>query len=261
MPLKTFSIALCCALGLLLTGEVQAHNLWLNPDNHFPAVGDTVTIGIGWGHTYGADRTHEAVREDRVAEIWALDPEGRTLSLDALAGPAFRLTISKEGVYLIAARIKPGVFTTTPEGRKWADRKGVENPIKCTAFQIEAKTILVAGGADRNLERDTGLPLELMPLINPAHLTAGAELPVRVLFRGEPLAGIPVRAVFAGYAETAPKDKPYAVEAVTDAKGQATLPLDRAACWLINLSHTIPHPEPERCDDDRYSATFTLQVR
>lgn len=261
MPIKSFSIVFCCALVLLLTGAAQAHNLWLNPDNHYPAVGDTVTIDIGWGHQFGADRTHETVREDRVAEIWALDPDGRTIALAPEAGPVFKLKVDKAGVYLISARIKAGVFTTTPEGRKWADKKGVENPIKCTAFQIEAKTIVVAGGADHNLQGDTGLPLELVPLANPARLTAGAELPVRVLFRGQPLAQMPVRAVFAGYAETASKDKPYAVEAITDAKGETTLVLDRAAYWLINLSHTIAHPEPEQCDDDRYNTAFTLQVR
>ncbi|MCJ8499323.1 DUF4198 domain-containing protein [Desulfatitalea alkaliphila] len=261
MPIKTFSITLCCLLALVLTGAAQAHNLWLNPDNHYPAVGETVTIAIGWGHKYGADRSDESVRADRVAEIWALDPDGRTIALAPEEGPAFKLKVDKAGVYQVAARIKPGVFTTTPQGRKWADKKGVENPIKCTAFKIEAQTIVVAGDGDRNPQAGTGLPLELVPLANPARLTAGSELSVRVLFRGQPLAGMPVRAVFAGYAETAPKEKPFAVEAVTDDKGEATLVLDRAAYWLIHLSHTIAHPEPDRCDDDRYNTAFTLQVR
>jgi len=105
------------------------------------------------------------------------------------------------------------------------------------------------------------LQVRLGEVANPARLTAGAELPVRVMFRGQPMAQMPVRAVFAGYAETASKDKPYVVEAITDAKGETILVLDRAAYWLISLSHTIAHPEPELCDDDRYNTALTLQVR
>lgn len=262
MNTRFTTIITICALALLLTGgNAFAHALWLNPDDHFPAVGQTVAIGIGWGHQFNADRTHEEVREGRVAEIWAITPNGETVPLTPVAADRYDLTIETAGVYLVAARIKPGVFTTTPQGRKWADKKGVENPIKCTAFNIEAKTVLVAGGAAQNPTGATGQPLELVPLANPADLPAGAKLPLRVMFDNQPLADHPVRAVFAGYPDVAPEGQPWAAEVVTNQKGEAVLPLDTAGYWMISLSHTIPYPDVARCDDQRYNASFTFQVR
>ncbi|NTW37378.1 MAG: DUF4198 domain-containing protein, partial [Syntrophobacteraceae bacterium] len=48
-------VSLFCALVVVLAGShAFAHNLWLNPSNHFPKPGETVDIGIGWGHQYTA---------------------------------------------------------------------------------------------------------------------------------------------------------------------------------------------------------------
>ena len=50
MQVKTKIILLAAVLLFFLLGRAGAHNLWLNPDTHYPEVGQTVDIGIGWGH-------------------------------------------------------------------------------------------------------------------------------------------------------------------------------------------------------------------
>jgi uncharacterized GH25 family protein len=289
-------MSLFCALVLLSAGsEAFAHNLWLNPSNHFPQPGETVDIGIGWGHRFTASRTHEEVKETTVEEITALDPDGQTVKLERESAALYKIKVEKAGVYLVAARIKPGVFTMTPEGRKWATRKEVENPVKCTAFHISAKTVLVVGGSDRNLSALTNQPLELAPLSDPSRLKNGSALPVKVLFEGKPLAGFPVKATFAGYEEPQPvppaAQKPaeksegakaakeaesaeanpdqahrrggmrLPVETVTDDQGQAVVPVDRPGHWMISLSHKPPYPDAETCDEYMYNDTFTFQVK
>ncbi len=289
-------VSLFCALVIVLAGShAFAHNLWLNPSNHFPKPGETVDIGIGWGHQYTASRTHEEVKETTVEEITALDPDGQTVKLERESAALYKIKVEKAGVYLVTARIKPGVFTMTPEGRKWATRKEVENPTKCTAFHISAKTVLVVGGSDKNLSGLMNQPLELVPLSDPSKLKKGSALPVKVLFEGKPLAGFPVKATFAGYEEKGaggsaaqkPAEKGegpktgkepgsaeakqeqghrgggvrFPVETATDDQGQAVVPVDRPGYWLISLSHKPPYPDPEVCDEYMYNYTFTFQVK
>jgi uncharacterized GH25 family protein len=54
---------------LLVLSNAHAHNLWLNPGNHYPEVGETVDVGIGWGHEYPESRTDQEVKEDTVKQI------------------------------------------------------------------------------------------------------------------------------------------------------------------------------------------------
>ncbi|MCU0589824.1 MAG: DUF4198 domain-containing protein [Syntrophobacteraceae bacterium] len=271
------------ALTLLLTvSGAQAHNLWLNPSDHFPRAGDTVDIGIGWGHEYTASRTHQEVKDTTVEEITALDPDGGVVPLERASAALYRLKVEKPGVYLVSARVKPGVFTITPEGRKWANKKEVENPGKCTAFHISAKTVLVVGGSDRGLGGLAQQPLEVTPLVSPATLKKGTALPVKIWFEGKPIAGLAVRATYAGHEAPKPAEEKkdgqeagspgaggghagggtrFPVETVTDAQGHAIVPVDREGYWMINLSHKPPYPDPQTCDEHMFNHAFTFQVQ
>jgi uncharacterized GH25 family protein len=249
--------------------SVSAHNLWLNPGNFYPKVGSTVDVGIGWGHKYPANRIDQEVKEDRVEEISAVDPDGLTVDLTKVSAALYTLPVEKAGVYLITARIKPGVFTKTTEGRKWGDKKAVANAVRCTNYHIEAKTVIIAGGLEKNLDHAAGQPLELIPLANPYQLKSGDKLPVKVLFEGKPLTDTTVRATYAGFEaeDIAPHGpdqkggKHFAVETVTDAQGRASVQLDKAGYWMIMLSHKPPYPDTEICDEYMYNTAFTFQVR
>ena len=282
-------VSLSCALVLLLiSSSAFAHNLWLNPVNQHPQVGETVDINIAWGHTFRADRTDQEVK-DNIEEVSAVDPDGNTVPLEKASPSLYKLKIEKEGVYLVTARIKSGFFTMTPEGRKWGNKKDVENATKCTAFDISAKTIIVAGSEDKNLSEAANQPLELIPLANPETLKKGDSLPIKVLLQGKPLAGLAVKATYAGYEEAnggshdekhaghhegekkgesgasdkghGGHDKHYPVETVTDDNGQATLKLDTNGYWIVFLSHRMPYTDAEICDESMFNTAFTFEVK
>jgi uncharacterized GH25 family protein len=256
-----------------------SHNLWLNPGDFHPEVGTVVDIGVGWGHTFPAGRVDQELKEDRVEEIKAVDPDGIAVDLTKERVDLYKLKVEKAGAYVVTAKIKPGFFAMTPEGRKWGDKKAVSNSVKCTNFHIEAKTAIVAGGADKNLGTPAGQALELIPLSNPGRLKAGDKLPVKVLFNGEPLADAKIKATYAGYGDDvaphshsekgekgakegkgAKEEKHYPVETVTDANGQAELKLDKAGYWMVMLSHRSPYPDLETCDEYMYNVAFTCEV-
>lgn len=249
------------------------HSLWLNPGDYFPQVGTTVDIGIGWGHMYPANRIHQEVKDDRVQEISAVDPDGLTTVLTKVAPDLYKLSVEKAGAYLVTAKIKSGSFTMTAEGRKWGDKKSVADPIKCVNYHIEAKTVILAGGSDGNLGYAAGQPLEVIPLNNMNNLKDGGKLDVKVLFQGKPLPNAPVKATYAGFEnpdsaqhQSAQKsgkkaEKHYPVETTTDDQGRASVKVTRAGYWLILLSHKPPYPDKETCDEYMYNQAFAFQVR
>jgi uncharacterized GH25 family protein len=259
----------------------SAHNLWLNPGDYFPQVGTTVDIGIGWGHKYPADRIDQEVKEDRVQEISAVDPDGLKTGLIKVSPALYKLSVDKAGAYLVTAKIKSGSFTMTAEGRKWGDKKSVADPIKCVNYHIETKTVILAGKSDSNFSFAAGQPLEVIPLTHLNNLKNGDQFDVKVLFEGKPLPNATVRATYAGFAmpDIAPHgssekgdkkanqkgDKKakmhYPVETVTDDQGQATVQVDKAGYWMILLSHKPPYPDKETCDEYMYNQAFTFQVR
>lgn len=253
---------------------VNAHMLWLNPMDYTPEVGSTVEIGIGWGHRFPADRTDQEVKEDRVAAIGAVDPDGRPVELEKVAVDRYKLKIQKAGAYVVSARINPGFFTMTPEGRMWGNKKEIKDCVKCTNFHIEAKTVLVAGGDPRHLNGATGQTLDLIPLSDPRELKKGSGFEVSVAYQGKPLADAQVRAVYAGFevkeektaahqgktAHQKGKHGHYTVETVTDADGVATIPVDRSGHWLIVLSYRPPYPDKATCDEYMHNVTYAFQV-
>jgi len=263
-------------LMMIICPPVLAHNLWLNPSNHFPEVGATVDIGIGWGHKYPASRVDQEIKEDRVKEITAKDPDGKTIDLTKVSTDQYQLKVDKPGAYLISAKIKSGFFTTTPQGRKWGNKKEIASPIKCTNFHIQAKTVLIAGGKDKNLVGVAGQPLEIIPLNNLEQLKPGDPLSIKLLFDGKPLPNAKVNATFAGFEakdiaphKQAPKEKKgdkkghhrhFPVQTQTDGQGKAVLPLKNPGYWMIVLSYRCPYTDAETCDEYMYNMAFTFEV-
>lgn len=259
-------ITAAAALVIFAAGSVHAHNLWLNPGHHYPEAGDTVEIGIGWGHHYTKDRTHQEVKDSTVHEISAIDPDGKKIELKKKSAAAYELETKKPGAYLVTARIAPVMFTTTPDGRKRGSREDVDRPIKCSAYNILAKTVITAGGGGKNIEGQTGHQLEIIPLKNPADLKKGGTFPVRVMSGDQPLSGIELKAKYAGFDQDASgsghgHDHSAAAEAVTNDKGEAEIPIEKPGHWIIMFSHSTPYPDAETCDQYMYNCAFTLEVK
>ena len=201
-------LIIAAVLALICCMPAAAHNVWLNPANHFPQVGETVDIGIGWGHSYPAGRVDQEMKDGRLEEILAVGPDGLPVELTKVSADLYQLKVEKAGAYLIAASVKSGFFTMTPKGRKFGDKKEVADAIKCTNYHIGAKTVLIAGGKAKNLEHVTGQTLELIPLTDPGNLNAGNAFSFKVLFEGKPVTGVSIKAKYAGFDEKNKKDRP-----------------------------------------------------
>ncbi|MCI5135680.1 MAG: DUF4198 domain-containing protein [Candidatus Electrothrix sp. AW2] len=269
--MNLFRCTLISIFSLLLCSSASAHKLWLNPANYFPEPGSTVEIGIGWGHKYLASRVHQELKEGMPEKIQAIDPDGKIVELTKATDDMYKLEISKAGAYLITADNKPGFFTVTKDGRKWGNKTEIAaEKSRCTNFHIGAKTVLIAGNSKTGFDRAAGQTVELVPLTDPGAVKKGDAFRVKVLFNGQPLADLPLKAAYAGFdveeeegsdPHAKKEDRPFPAEAVTNDQGEAELRVDRPGYWMISLSHKPPYPDKAVCDKYMYNMTYTFQVQ
>jgi hypothetical protein len=120
------------------------------------------------------------------------------------------------------------------------DRDGSENYSRC------AKSIVQVGsagtGPQARVTRPVGLPLEIIPERSPYAEPQTSTLPVRILYRGQPLAGALVKL-------TRLEDDEAPLEThLTDRAGRATFAMPSSGTWLLNVVWTRIQPSYAETD-------------
>jgi len=245
----TVMIWLCFGSG------AQAHIFWLLVDQDTPKINAPVQVEIGFGHKFPND---EEIKAERLGSLKALGPDGKEIPLKKISTTRYEFAPPAAGIYLINAQMAPGFVTRTPQGMKMQTKKGVPDANLCFHFDMAGKTLVSAGGAHQGVEQSAKSTLEIMPLKAPHTVTAGDELPLRVLFQGKPAAGVELKATYDGWAD--PRD-PFALKARTDAQGEFRLKLDKPGKWLVVATHKTPYHDLEECDENLYTASLTFTAR
>ena len=125
------------------------------------------------------------------------------------------------------------------------------------AFSGDARCVksLILSGAPTEQQKDRvlGFTLELVAERNPYLMHANDELPVRLLYEGQPLPGALVVAMNRG--------NPMAkIKARTDATGHARLRLNQPGMWLVKAVHMVPAPAGLDADWASYWASVTFML-
>lgn len=232
---------------VLVAAPAEAHDFWLAPGEFRPAVGAAVPIEIHIGTHYTVETRYPRSRRHAL-RFEAIGPgEGRE-GVPGREGavPAGRFTPGAAGPWIVVYMSAPSEITLgAAEFERYLVEEGLAHVAAArkasgaTAkpgrerFSRFAKALLAAGGrSGPALTRPVGLPFEIVPEADPYTLRPGGTLPVRLLFRGKPLAGARVVA----YVEPG---KP-AVQVRTDAAGRAALVLHRPGRWMVKAVHMIP---------------------
>jgi uncharacterized GH25 family protein len=114
-----------------------------------------------------------------------------------------------------------------------------------------------APGSDAGFDRPLGIELELVPEKAPYRLAPGAELPLRLLYRGRPLAGAQVFALSAKHAD---KTAPGRIAGRTGRDGRVVLRLPEGGFWLVETVHMIPAPRETGVDWESLWASLTFDL-
>lgn len=251
---KAFQIGLM-ALFLFSATLAGAHSLWFNPDNRHGHVGKPLTLELGWGHKFPRDGE---IKEGMLKEVVAIDSEGKRIPLKQISKTVFEFVPPGEGVYLISGNIHPGFVSKTTQGYKMGPKSRFDQVVSCFHYDLCTKTCIYAGDRSETPNQAAGDPLEIIPQRDPFDLRKGADFPVKVLFKGKPLANATLRATYAGFSD---QPNTFATTVRTDHKGVACVKLVEKGEWFLSVTHEIPYPDKKECDTEKYNNSFTFDVK
>ena len=257
-------------LGLLLSASAAgAHDVWLEPSSFRPAQGEPVAVRVRVGEHFQGDPVPRS--SARIERFAAVVPGERELELPLKgaegADPAGQAVLPVPGTWILVYDTNHA--STTLEAEKlepYLREEGLEAIIALRAQRGQSKAaareiysrcakslVTVGAGKATGHDRVLGLPLELVPEASPAALPAGGELPVLLLYRGEPLAG----ALVVAMRRDQPMEK---VSARTGKDGRVRLRLDRPGDWLVKAVHMVPAPEASGADWESFWASLTFHM-
>ena len=271
--------ALAAGISMLVAAvPAGAHEYWLAPSRYRAAAGERVSLTafVGTGFRgepvpYPSPRVVRfmlsAARTLDLAPLalngdipWAAftmpDAEGAVVAYQSNFAD-IELPAAEFDAYLELEGLSGPRATRARLGRRAGP--GRERYARCPTVWIEGTA--AAGRAPRVMN-PAGLPLEIVPLRDPA---GAAELPVRVLWRGRPLAGALVRAWNTALGSgSSPRDAAArdsvgpAAAARTDARGEARIAIGRPGEWLISTVHMVPCADRREADWESWWASLTL---
>jgi uncharacterized GH25 family protein len=273
LPALLLTLATATALALPLA----AHDFWVVPSSFRPAPGGPLAVRLLVGERLQGD----AVPRDpmQVERFAVIGPMGGPAGEEPIAGPpgsepAGYLRAGAPGLHWIvydSARTRTelaaadfekalrleGLERVTELRRK----RGQTGKPATEVYSRCAKALVRVGdgsapGSKRGFDRVAGLPLELVPEADPTTLatgTAGAELPLRLLYGGKPLAGALVAALHARHREGT-------IAGRTDAAGRVRLRLPEGGFWLVKAVHMVPAPADTKAEWESFWASLTFDV-
>lgn len=246
------------AVVLLSATALAAHDFWIVPTAFTVGTGETLEIH---GQTSTRFPTSlSAVAPERVAEARLLG-SGTDERITELSTREKSLVLrhrpTTAGQRVVAVALASRSARTTPErlqryialegAPELAERYAREGAYPKTDSVTQssakfAKTVVEVGrGGPRAFARVVGHPLELVPVNDPAALRAGDTLAVRLLYRGQPVAGAHL------HAGPAPRDSAQAaahadLAITTGADGIARVPIGVGGLWNVRSLHGAPAP-------------------
>lgn len=267
--MKKTVIALIFASSSVLSYPLAAHEFWLMPAQFKINKAETNQVVFRVG-------------EDFIGKIWEKRAE-RTLKLthytqkhtDDLTPSTFQsdaipidLTLDTEGTHLLAMESNNSFISLEADkfnhylkedGNEaiyhWREQNGTLNTASKENYRRCAKTLIQVGKkTDNTFKRNTGMPLELIPLQNPYRLQQGDTLTVQVLFQGQPLANKMILTWHKKTADDAAKPETH----YTNAKGLLSFPLTQTGAWMVSTVHLMPVEHDPKVTYQSYWGNLTF---
>ncbi len=263
---RKLTAAVLGAFVTMLALPAWGHDMWIEPSSFTPRAEQLVQVCLRVGHPRkGVDPVPR--NPARIVRFSAFTARGEEpiLGLDG-ADPAGLLRPAEEGLLAIAYRTNyakselPGDrFEAYLEEEGLAEvqalrrRRGQSAEPGRERYSRSLKALIDVGAGRRSADRPLGLDLELVAEVDPFRLPAGEPLEVRVLYRGQPLAGLQVDAF--------PLDGSVPdLSAVSDADGRVRLRLPRSGPWAIVTTHMFEAPAGSGADWESLWTSLTFAV-
>ncbi|HEY0687042.1 MAG TPA: DUF4198 domain-containing protein [Steroidobacter sp.] len=259
--------ALLMAMGCAL--PAAAHDFWIQPQQYWSQPDAAIPITLQVGH--GSERQRSQIRSNRIASLFAVAPDGTmedmraSLRLRGLQDDG-HLHFSVPGTYLVVLQTDDRGRSALPAHRfnEYARAEGLTGALEqrertgqmssqaAESYRRVSKAIVQVGAVEMNRQAHVttplGLPLEIVPERSPYAEPLAGELPVRVFFEGQPLAGALVKLTQLEH-DAAPVEMRR-----TDSSGRASFSARGRGAWLLNVVWTKPAAASAEVD---FETTFS----
>ena len=266
-PIRTAAVALITAV-TLIAAPLCAHDFWVQPER-FTLEPGRLAVGLrvgdaGEGEAFPRD-------ERRIERFVAVGPSGgRDIVGRQGALPAGLVRLADEGLHVLGYRSTRAFVELAPQAfesylrEEGLDsivelraRRGLEGEPGREAYSRCAKALVRVGEVPVDAtDRLLGFPLELQLETNPWAEPAPEQVSVRLLYRGEPLAGAMIEVLDLDH-HAAHGSSPTAR---TDERGRVRLPLAGSGRWMLAAVHMVPLADHAEADWESFWASLTFEV-
>ena len=250
-----------------------AHDFFIMPSDSFPRL--PASVEIGWHTVEVFPGEPESWRLDRMSEFYMVDGSGRAdlRGTDFRGAPVMKaiVPLRNRGTALIAVTTTPTYIQVPPnrfleylndeghdrivEARRKARQEAFPGKERYTRY---VKTLLHAAAVPTAVAMTTlGLPIEIVPLAQPATLKPGESLPVKVILGGKPFPNGRLCATYAGFKS---ETDTYAWCGRLDAGGKATVPIKEPGWQLLRITHMQARQDDPQADWESWWASLTFEV-
>ena len=245
-------------LAWFLCAPLFAHDMWIEPADFAPQVGDIVGVKL----RVGQDLLGDPIPRDPalIRQFIVEDAEGRKPLVGRTgADPAGLLRVAAPGLHVLGYYSNSSAVELSPEKfNQYLKDEGLEQVAAIRNGQANvrerftrcAKSLVLVGTGPAN-DRKLGFPLELVAERSP-HGARVSDLPVRLTYQDRPLAG----ALVVAFNRKNPSAK---LSVRTDRDGRVYLPIRGQGLWLIKVVHMVVSPTPD-ADWLSYWASLTFQL-
>ena len=254
------------AYGLLVLSRVAplpAHDFWLQPSAYSLTADTPTSMTLQVGH--GPFRQRSPIPARRIVQFRAIAPDGTATDLRPrlqLGQPSKDgdFELHELGAHILILQTDNRAQTHLPpirfndylkaEGLTPAlqqrdrlhrtDSDGSERYSRCAKSIVQVGSMMAQ--PQNQVTEPVGLPLEIVPEVNPYRTPQPANFPVRVFYEGHPLSGALVKLT-----DLREDASPYEAH-LTDGGGRATFEMPRAGIWLLNVIWTKPLSATDETD-------------
>ncbi len=256
------------AVLLLMAAPTHAHDFWMAPER-YTAPEDAAKVRAVFRIGTAAEVEDWDTKHEKIVALRSIGPDGVTdqRAHVTIGQPGSVLVhLQGRGTHIITLESTPSEIELPAaefndyldhEGltliRDWRAKNGQSDKPGREQYARRAKALVQLGdGPTDMVTRPVGLSLEIVPERNPLTLKPGEALPVRLYFRGEPLAGARLEL------ESLSAVSGSNMALTTDAEGRARFTLPHKGNWKIATVWSVPVQGNPRVDFDTLFGSLTF---
>jgi len=247
-------------VSIIVPAAISAHDMWFEMNDFNYQKGTSLECRYPSDHAFPSTNK-EFVPADKVAQSYLISPSGAVISITTAGNNLYRSMqkLLQSGSYLAVTGKKWTYWVKTTEGYiEGKNKSQVKGAIKGMYSAKFCKAVIIVDKPGGNVfSKIVGHELEIIPLKDPATLTKGAVLPIKVLFKGKP-AEMEVQATYEGYSM---RQNVFAETIKTNSQGLGEIKIGKKGKWLVKTSYTEKATDNRLYDEKMYAATLTFQIK